>query len=186
MKKIMIDLDDTIVTNGTLDIVNDYLKSNYIPDDVKDYYTETLLPNGITPDYVEHYYKNNVYDHVEIYKDAKEVLKKLNEKYDICICSSYVWNDGLEDSYIHLGNKYRYLVKEFPFLDAESFIFTSRKDLIQCDIKIDDRVDNLEGDCEKLLFTAYHNKNITEEELCKLGIKRVNTWKEIEEILLGD
>ena len=36
----------------------------------------------------------------------------------------------------------------------------------------------------KLLFTAYHNKNMTEEELKENNFVRVNGWKEVEEILL--
>ena len=42
-----------------------------------------------------------------------------------------------------------------------------------------------EGDAEiKLLFTAYHNVNITDEELKAKNLIRVNNWKEIEKILL--
>lgn len=186
MKKIMIDLDDTIVTGGFLNIVNSYLKTNHKLDDVKEYYIESLLPDGITKDYVDYFYKHDVYDYAEVFTDAKEVIEKLSKKYEVCICSSYVWKEGLEGSYIHLANKYKYLVKEFPFLDAKNFIFTSRKDLVACDIKIDDHPDNLKGDCEKLLFTAYHNENLSDDELSKLGIKRVSSWKEIEKLLLGD
>ena len=94
--------------------------------------------------------------------------------------------EGIEKSYIHLANKYKYLRKEFPFLKTDNFIFTSRKDLVKCDIKIDDRIDNLKGDCVKLLYTARHNKDIPKEELDKLGIIRVNNWQEIKNILLGD
>lgn len=89
-------------------------------------------------------------------------------------------------SSIHLANKYKYLVNEFPFLKPDNFIFTTRKDLVKCDIKIDDRIENLKGDCEKLLYTARHNKHVTDVELKKLGIKRVNNWEEIESYLLGD
>ena len=42
-----------------------------------------------------------------------------------------------------------------------------------------------EEDAEiKLLFTAYHNVNITDEELKAKNLIRVNNWKEIEKILL--
>ena len=37
---------------------------------------------------------------------------------------------------------------------------------------------------KKLLFSAYHNKNIPDEELKKDGLIRVNNWKEVEKILL--
>lgn len=36
----------------------------------------------------------------------------------------------------------------------------------------------------KMLFTAYHNKDITDEELKDNEVIRVNGWKEIEKILL--
>lgn len=186
MKTLMIDLDDTIVSGGYLDIINEYLNKNHTTDDVDGYYFEDLLPDGITDDYVKYFYSKNVYHYVKIFDKAKEVIERLSKKYDICICSAYVFPNGLEDSYIHLGNKYQYLMKEFPFLNPKNFIFTSRKDLVKCDIKIDDRIDNLKGDCEKILFTAYHNKNVKEEELAKLGIKRIDSWEEIEKYLLGD
>ena len=38
----------------------------------------------------------------------------------------------------------------------------------------------------KLLFTAWHNENISESELDKQDIIRVNNWKEIEELLLSN
>ena len=186
MKTIMIDLDDTIVSGGYLDIINEYLHQKYTSDDIDGYYFEDLLPDGITEDYVKYFYSHDVYRYVKILEQAKEVIQKLNEKYDVCICSAYIFPQGIADSYIHLSNKYKYLVREFSFLNPKNFIFTSRKDLVVCDIKIDDRLDNLKGEGEKLLYTAYHNKNISDEELASLGIKRVNNWKEIEAYLLGD
>ena len=186
MKTIMIDLDDTLVSGGYLDIINEYLKEKHNENDVTEYRFETLLPNGITEDYVNFYYEKDVYSYTKIFDSAKDVVKKLSEKYDVCICSAYVFPEGIEKSYIHLANKYKYLIKEFPFLKPDNFIFTSRKDLVKCDIKIDDRIDNLKGDCEKLLYTARHNIHVTQEELEKLEIKRVNNWEEIEKYLLGD
>ena len=186
MKTIMIDLDDTLVSGGYLDIVNEYLGKNYKEEEIEEYRFETLLPDGITDDYTNFYYDRDVYSYTKLFDDAKRVVERLSNKYDICICSAYVFPEGIEKSYIHLANKYKYLQKEFPFLKADNYIFTSRKDLVKCDIKIDDRIDNLKGDCEKILFTARHNKNITEEELNKLGIKRMDSWIEIEKYLLGD
>jgi len=186
MKTIMIDLDDTIVSGGYLDVVNEYLNKDYKEEDITEYRFETLLPDGITDDYIDFYYKKDIYSYTKVYKGAKEVLEKLSNKYDICICSAYVFPEGVDKSYIHLANKFKYLVNEFSFLKPDNFIFTSRKDLVQCDIKIDDRIENLKGNCEKLLYTARHNKHVTDDELKELGIKRVNSWEEIESYLLGD
>ena len=38
----------------------------------------------------------------------------------------------------------------------------------------------------KLLFTAWHNKDLTDDELKKQNIIRVNNWKEIASILLNN
>ena len=85
----------------------------------------------------------------------------------------------------HLKNKFKYLIKTFPFIEPQQYVFTTNKEIINCDIKIDDRAANLKGKAEKkLLFSAYHNKNIPDEELKKDGLIRVNNWKEVEKILL--
>ena len=55
--------------------------------------------------------------------------------------------------------------------------------LLNCDIKIDDRLDNLQNAKIKLLFTAYHNKGLDDEYLHSLGVIRVNNWLEIKKIL---
>lgn len=36
----------------------------------------------------------------------------------------------------------------------------------------------------KLLFTAWHNKNLTKEELDRQNIIRVSNWKKIKSLLL--
>ncbi len=68
----------------------------------------------------------------------------------------------------------------------KNYIFTSDKSIVNCDIKIDDKVNNIKGASTKLLFTAWHNKDLTEDELQKEKIIRVNNWKEIKKILLED
>ena len=72
------------------------------------------------------------------------------------------------------------------FIPPHNYIFTADKSIINCDIKIDDKIKNIEGAKTKLLFTAWHNKELTDEDLKLENIIRVNNWKEIEEILLSD
>lgn len=185
-KKIMIDLDQTICDGGYLDIVNEYLKTDYKSGDIDTYYYEDLIPEDKLDKYPDFFYSHDVYDYVWFLEDAYNVLERLNDKYEIFICSSYV-NDNCDvyRSYIHLGNKFKFLFKKLPFLDSHNYIFTSRKDIIDCDIKIDDNLSNLEGTGNvKLLFDSYHNRNISDEELEIKNIKRVSSWKEIEDILL--
>ena len=117
--------------------------------------------------------------------DAYEVLEKLNKTYDIYICSACVMFCMIEQSGKFFMDKYDWLIKTFPFLDQNKIILTNSKNIFKADIQIDDRLSNLEGEIkQKLLFTSYHNKNISDKELNDLNITRVNSWKDIEKILL--
>ena len=65
------------------------------------------------------------------------------------------------------------------------FIFCDHKELISCDIKIDDKLVNIMENADtKFLFDAYHNRNISDEELKKNGVIRVCTWRQIGALLL--
>ena len=106
----MIDLDDTLVYGGYLDVINEYLNTNHKIEEVNEYRFESLLPNGIDDKYVDFYYEKDIYNYTKVFDNAKEALEKINDKYDVCICSAYVMPEGIEKSYIHLANKYKYLL----------------------------------------------------------------------------
>lgn len=182
----MIDLDDTIVEGGYLEVLNEYLGTNYTYEDTTDYFVESLLPEGKLDEYLEYFYSHvNVYNYATIKPKAIEVIEKLSKQYEIYICSAYLDKRVPEKSGVVTNTKHMWLIKNLPFLDPKNFIFTSRKDLINCDIKIDDKVGNLKGLGEvKLLMDSYHNQKYSEEELKEKGIKRVYSWEEVESILL--
>lgn len=77
------------------------------------------------------------------------------------------------------------MYEKLYFIEPRNYIFTADKSIINCDIKIDDKIKNIEGASIKLLFTAWHNKELSNEKLKKDNIIRVNNWKEIYEILLS-
>ena len=188
MKKIFIDVDDVICDNGFMYLVNSYLGTNHTLDEVKSYYVEEDL---MTPEQIPGFYDyiadKNTYDHSFIFEGAYEGLKALNEKYEVYICSSCAIDiPGLKEaSGMYFKNKYDFLIKNFPFLDINKFIFTGSKNVFRCDVQIDDRLSHLKGDVEtKLLFEAYHNKEYDDEFLESRGIKRVKSWKDITDILL--
>lgn len=185
MKKIMIDLDDVIVDQQNwMYMVNSFLKTNYTIDDVKGYYIQDLVPKDKMEEYTKYFISQNLYDHAVIYPDCIDVIRKLNEKYEVYICSSYVFRDDILYSADSLKYKFKFLYKNFPFLDPNRFTFLTNKSMFDCEIKIDDKISNLESAEMKLLFNAYHNKNISNEELKEQGVIRVLGWKDIEKILL--
>lgn len=185
MKKIMVDMDDVICDGGFLSLVNQFLKTNYKIEDIKTYYISDLIPKEKYQEWGEFFNVKNVYDYCEMIQDTYEVLEKLSKKYEIYIATDYIFRDNKEYSANMLKNKFKWLYKKLPFIDPHNYIFTANKQIINCDIKIDDKLSNLKGNAEtKMLFTAYHNKTITEEELKQEGAIRVNGWKDVEKILL--
>lgn len=185
MKKIMIDMDDVICQGGFLDLVNRFLGTQYKIEDLKEYYIQDLIPKEKREEWSKFFYSSNIYEYTSIIDGAYEVIKKLHDKYEVYIATAYIFKDYPGMSANHLKNKFVYLNKELPFISPDQYVFTTNKEIINCEVKIDDRVSNLSGNAEmKILFTAYHNRNITDEELKKYGIIRANSWKEIEKILL--
>lgn len=185
MKKLIIDMDDVICEKNFIEMVNDFLKTNYKEDDACSYYINDLIPENKMNEWIEFFGRNNLYEYGKQSEDAKVVLEKLNKIYDIYIVTAYVFRDDESLSGKVLKDKFEYLYKNFPFINPEKYIFITNKEMIKADIRIDDNIQKLEGDAEiKLLFTAYHNVNITDEELKAKNLIRVNNWKEIEKILL--
>ena len=186
MKRIMIDMDDVICEGGFLALLNQFLNTNYTFDNVKTYFLQDLIPVNRKAEWEEFFYKQNVYNYTTFVKDAYEIMEKLSKKYELYIVTAYIFRDNEYYSANNLKNKYEWLSKNLPFIPPQNYIFTTNKEIIKCDIKIDDRLQNLEGEAEsKLLFSAYHNKDISKERLEREGVIRVNGWKDIEKLLLS-
>lgn len=187
LKRIMIDLDDTITTDAYLTVVNNYLKTTYTYDDFKEYWIDEIVPDDQMEEYLNFFYnKINLYEYANVHSTAIEVIEQLTKYYEVLICSAYVDHRDIKDCVNLVVHKHRWLHENLPFVNPSNYIFTSNKECIKAEIKIDDKVSNLEGDAElKLLITAYHNKNISDEELKQKNIIRVNNWNDIANILLN-
>lgn len=184
MEKLIVDMDDVLTINGFIRMVNEFLNSNYTQEDAKSYYINDLVPEEKMQDWIKFFSQKNVYDYVDISEDCQEVLKKLNDKYDIYIVTGFVFRDAPQLSGKLLKDKYDFLYKNFPFINPHNFMFASKKEVVNADVRIDDSPEKLKGNAKlKLLYTAYHNKDLTDEELKKDNLIRVNSWKEIESIL---
>lgn len=185
MKSIMVDMDDVMTYGNFSNMVEDYL--GYVPDyaSVKGYYMQEVLGNK-KDDFFNKFKDMNMYANATLLPDCYEVLKKLNDKYKIYIVTDYIWPEIVEFAGNNLRNKYNFLYKKLDFIPPQNYIFTSDKSIIKCDIKIDDRVKHILGAPTMLLFDAYHNREISKEELDKQNIIRVHSWKEIGELLLSN
>lgn len=178
----MIDMDDVITKGGFLYLLNQYLHTNYQEKDFDGFYMQDILPNKKA--FFDWFFNQNLYDYCTLLPNAYEVLEKLNKEYDIYIGTAYIFREIPEKCGIILQQKFNYLIETLPFIQPSQYIFLTNKSLLNCDIKIDDRIKNLKNAKRKLLFTAYHNQSLSKEDLDKQNVERVNDWKDIEKILI--
>ena len=103
-----------------------------------------------------------------------EVVKKLNEKYDLFIVSSAT------EYPLSLTEKMLWLAKHFPFISWKQVVLCGTKEIVSGDIMIDDHFKNLDPFKGKtFLFSQPHNQQRDPK-----NHTRVNSWQEIEKLLL--
>ena len=110
--------------------------------------------------------------HLPVMEDAVDVLRRLNERYEVFIVSAAMeFPNSLKD-------KYDWLMEHFPFFTLKQIALSGSKDLVYGDFMIDDHVKNLKNFKGKpYLYTSAHNLTVT-------GYDRINSWKEAADIFL--
>ena len=71
--------------------------------------------------------------------DAVEVIRELNERFDIYIATAAMEIPG------SFNAKYDWLREHFPFLNTQNFVFCGTKAVIHTDYLIDDSLNQLEA-----------------------------------------
>ena len=179
---IIVDQDDVISVGGFLYLINKFLGTNYTYADFKDFYMQDIIP--CKEDFFEWFQTQNMYDYCELTPGCAEVLKELNEVYRLYIGTSYIFPEIADKCGYIVMQKFEYLQKNLPFISPYQYIFLSNKGLLRADIRIDDRIDNLDDARVKLLFSAYHNLEYSNQDLQSMGIERMNSWFDVKRRLL--
>jgi len=110
-----------------------------------------------------------------VMEGSREVMEKLNTKYDIVVVSLAT---ELPNS---LTDKIMWLQDNFPFISWRQIVFCGDKSLIRADILIDDHPKNLDKFPGKtFIFTQPLNLLVKNNKHV-----RVSSWNEIEEMLLN-
>lgn len=178
----MIDMDDVICTNGFLHMINEFLGSNYTLDDFSEFYMQDILVDK--DKFFEWFMNKNMYDYCELMDGCYDVLEQLNKKYDLFIATDYVWREIDDKCGYVVEQKFNWLRDNLPFIKPHQYIFLANKSVLDMDIRIDDKINNLDGSSIKLLFSSYHNKRYSSEYLSDMGIERMNSWIDIRNRLL--
>ena len=185
MKTIMIDMDDVLTRGNFENLIDTYLGYPYDYNSFDGYRLQEILGDK-KHDFFLWMREQDLYENAVLMDGCFEVLKELNQKYEVYIVTDYAWpeEEMLDYNGKFIGDKYRFLRKELPFFKPSQLVFLSNKKLFHTDIKIDDRLDNLEGGSMKLLFHARSNQKWKDFELERDGITRVNSWEDIRNLLL--
>lgn len=112
-KTLVIDMDDVITTDTLTEIINEYLGTNYKDDDLTEFYKQDIVPDK--EKFFEYFLTKNEYNYGFINPNAIEVIKELNEKYEVFIGTSFIFKEIVNESGILVKNKYDFLIKHFPF-----------------------------------------------------------------------
>ena len=137
---------------------------------------------------MDYFYQNvNIYQNVQVVPKALEVIEELAKYYEVYIVTAFVDKRRVKESSIMAKYKYEWIIQNMPYIDPKKIILTGSKDVIMCDIKIDDKVANLKGYGEvKLLMDQLHNRKYSLEELERFHIRRVYDWEQVRSILVKE
>lgn len=185
-----IDIDDTICTTSTAvcEWLNERLGTSYSINDITTYSIENMLPP-----------ENRL-----LVSDAftsKSMWKKLKMITDAAYYIQRMYNEGNEIYFItttlpeNMRKKENFLNSHFTFFPdnyvRKHTIMTSNKQLINCDILIDDNLDNLTGERNYYSICLDYPWNKTDDSRLK-RFSRAKNWEDVyhiykkEQILKGE
>ena len=171
MVKIGIDYDSTLF--NTIDVWIDLYNKKYNDkltiNDFKFWDIHKSLPKEKSNKFYSILDNNELWESIKPLNNAVEVVKDLNEEYEVYIITATHHN--------HIKIKSEILLKYFPFIEYKQIISCYYKQLINVDIMIDDNLDNLiGGKYRKILIDYPWNRDIDDYDR---GIERFKNWKEI-------
>lgn len=192
-KSLLVDVEEVIFFGGFLQAVNDFLHTNFVIDDFKDYYIDSVaIPKERFDEFNQFVRERNMFENPQMLPYAIEMLKTLSEYYEIFLCTDSINPFDVDGSARNFVDKFKALQRIVPFIDPKHYIFTSDKSLFNAYGQIDDRLDKMNNDVQvKILFPSYHNKEVTNEELermgaCRAGYDWQDGWKEVGKILIPE
>ena len=176
--KILVDLDNTINDfSDTLDKA--LIKLNYTlnPDRKKTYKLSKYIISKSKSKSIKATDKvlnsKIFWKAIPVKDQAKNIVRRLCNVHDVYIVTT-LW-----ESYQGCArDKYNWIMKNLPFFDLNKVIFESKKWLVDGDVIIDDKIENLEKFRGiSVCFDQPYNKTVQ-------ATHRVKNWSEIGEIFL--
>ena len=171
MKRIAIDMDNVIadITTAFLDSHERETGIRLTLEDINGKMEKEAFPKVFEWINEKGYFRDLL-----VIPDSQRVIKRLMGSYEIFIVSAATQFPN------SLYDKMMWMEEHFPFIGWQNICLCGFKTIVKADILIDDHFKNLDFfEGETFLFTATHNVFADNGRH-----RRVNSWLEIEQILL--
>jgi 5'(3')-deoxyribonucleotidase len=177
MRKIAIDFDGTLfpTLEKVLEIYNKRHGTNLEFSQVTTYSLYENFPTDVADELMELFVNKDVYSCLQPYKGAVRAVKILVEQgHEVYVATStdvrnMEWKEEL-------------LQKHFPFIPKNNLIRIHNKALLNVDVLVEDKLDNLKSTfAERICFDQNWNRN--EEVDWVYSIYRIYNWSELNNVI---
>lgn len=171
---ICIDIDDTIINllESWIKYLNERYKFNRQLCEIDSWDITSFFPGLSREQVYEPLTQDDFWITVQPKQEAIDIINKLIENgQEIYLCTA--------TDYRNVAIKYEKIIKKyFPCIDWKHVIICANKQMINCDVMIDDGPHNLiDGNYYKILYTMPHNKNFDVNNCADMV--RCKDWKSI-------
>ena len=177
MKRIAIDFDETLfpTLEKVIDIYNKRHGTNFELSQITAYNLSDSFDVDVADELLELFVDKDVYSSLQPYKGAVRAVKTLVEQgHEVYIATStdvrnMEWKEEL-------------LQKHFPFIPKKNLIRIHNKALLNVDVLVEDKMDNLtQTFADRICFNQPWN--VDEGKDFAYSIYRINHWGEINNII---
>lgn len=177
MFKIAIDFDETLfpTLDKVLEAYNKRHNANVVLSQITTYNLHDSLPADVADELLELYVDKAIYDNLQPYKWSIRAVKSLVEQgHEIYIATStdvrnMEWKEEL-------------LQKHFPFIPKKNLIRIHNKALLNVDVLVEDKLDNLKNTfADRICFDQNWNRDECAD--FAYSIYRIHHWGEINNVI---
>jgi 5'(3')-deoxyribonucleotidase len=174
-KRIAIDMDE-VLAKYTEKVIRTLYDETGFKIELK-HVEGAFLSKSVPPEHLERVtsfpYREGFFRDLEVMDHAREVLRQLQEEYDIFIVSATMQHANAPKS------KLEWLQEHFPFIHFKNIVFCGDKSIIRADFLIDDHPRHLENFTgTSLLFEAFHN-------IHEKRFPRMRNWLDVADYFQG-
>lgn len=174
---IAVDIDNCLnnLTECVLEVYNADSGDNLSLSDITAYHIENFVKPTYKDKFYQYFLDRNVWKKIKVQPHCREIIAKLHNEGHRVI---FVTTTEPEN----LPKKKNWLIRNFPFLDIRKSLFSCPiKQLIKCDILIDDCIANVIGGREYYSILLTYPWNRDESLDSEPMLTRARDWNEIYE-----